>query len=319
MNLLGTDFEAFFQKENKVIPSLVAFGQQDVVEMEQVYKEIPNALDEEGYLSLQFQGDTYILIEDGLAFEVPILPSAEPAVLCKHIAAGMQAARAVGDSIGASLVASPLVHFDMAYLETQAELTVLGCSPDESVYNMGFCEVPEQDPTKTAWRTGGGHIHFSIDGLLEDFGMIQSLVMVCDATLGIADVLLDHGDLSKQRRLMYGQPGKFRIQPWGVEYRTPSNVWVVHPESALLFLSLASEVHQLFMNNTLDNIEAPPNLDQVIEVISSCDVTGAKQLLEKTQRLYNLESSKEIARIGDLGGIAEVFTYDMGGWTNAQV
>lgn len=316
-NLLGTDFEAFFERDGMVIPALVAFEQQDTVEMEQVFKEIPNALSDEGYLSLQFQGDTHLLIEDGLAFEIPIVPAAEPAILCQHIADGMRVARAVGEDINAALVATPLVYFDKKYLETQAELTVLGCAPDESIYNMGNYGAPPQDPTKTAWRTGGGHIHFSIDGLLENFGMIQSLVMVCDSTLGVADVLLDHGDLSKQRRLMYGQPGKFRIQLHGVEYRTPSNAWAIHPESALLFLSLASEIHQLFINNTIEEIEAPPDIDQAIEVISNCDVTGARDLLEKTQRLYDLKASREIAKIGDLGGIAELYTYDMGGWVNA--
>lgn len=29
---------------------------------------------------------------------------------------------------------------------------------------------------------------------------------------------------------MYGGPGKFRFKPYGVEYRTPSNVWLDKPK-----------------------------------------------------------------------------------------
>jgi len=316
MDLIGTDFEAFYQKDGQVIPSLVVFEQQDIVKMRRVYKRIPNEINSEGYSSLLLKGDTFTLIEDGLAFEVPIDPAVEPAELCANISAGLQAAKEVGDSIGAELIASPLVYFDEDYLKTQAELTVLGCSPDENVYDLGDSGGPAQDPTKTAWRTGGGHIHFSIRGMLGDFAMIQALVMVCDATLGIADVVLEHGDLGKQRREMYGQPGKFRIQPHGVEYRTPSNAWVAHPESALLYLSLAREVHKLFIDNQLEDIAAPTSMDRVIQVIDACEVTGAQDLLEKSGSLYNLKSCKEIARIGDLGGVSKVFGYKMEAWNN---
>jgi len=313
MNLLGTDFEAFYQLDGQVVPSLVAFERQNTLSMRRVYKRIPNGISQEGYSSLYLRGDTFTLIEDGLAFEVPVDPAAEPAELCANISAGLRAAKQVGDNVGAELVASPLVDFDASYLKTQAELTVLGCSPDESVYDMGIC-TPTQDPTTTAWRTGGGHIHFSIKGLLGNFPMIQAFVMVCDATLGIADVVLEHSSLGKQRRLMYGQPGKFRIQPWGVEYRTPSNAWVAHPESALLYLTLAHDIHKLFINNNLEDITRPSNIDQIIDVINTCEVTAAQDLLKEVGSIYNLTSSKEIARIGDLGGVAEVYSYNMEAW-----
>jgi len=314
MNLLGTDFEAFYQLDGQVVPSLVAFEKQTALPMRRVYKRIPNALDPEGYSSLYLKGDNFILIEDGLAFEVPIEPAAEPSELCANISAGLRAAYQVGHNIGAELIASPLVYFDEGYLKSQAELTVLGCSPDESVYDLDNVCMPAQDPTKTTWRTGGGHIHFSIKGMLGNFPMIQAFVMVCDATLGIADVVLEHGSLGKKRREMYGQPGKFRIQPWGVEYRTPSNVWVAHPESALLYLTLAHDIHKLFIDNSLEDITPPHSMDQVIDVINACEVTAAQDLLAEVGFLYNLTSSKEIARIGDLGGIAEVFGYSLEAW-----
>jgi hypothetical protein len=45
-------------------------------------------------------------------------------------------------------------------------------------------------------------------------------------------VFLDQDPTSKDRRAIYGEPGRFRKQKHGAEYRSLSNFWLVHPEIA---------------------------------------------------------------------------------------
>jgi len=68
-------------------------------------------------------------------------------------------------------------------------------------------------------RTAGGHVHLGLDNGADPMAVARA----CDVVLGLWSVQYDQ---DSRRRSIYGQAGKHRIKPYGVEYRTLSNFWL---------------------------------------------------------------------------------------------
>jgi len=127
---------------------------------------------------------------------------------------------------GCSLKISPTMNFGKEFLDKQPdEAKELGCDPDYNAYTLE--ENPRPDGEKT-FRTGAGHIHIGwgsdIPPLNEEHMEIcANFIKTLDATVGLFMTFVDRDPL---RRELYGKAGAFRPKPYGVEYRTPSNVWI---------------------------------------------------------------------------------------------
>lgn len=98
-----------------------------------------------------------------------------------------------------------------------------GCDPDFDAYNMGSVN-PKVDPkdlvVKTReWRFGGGHVHIGHGANVPPFVVAN----FCDLFLGLKFLDIDP---QKVRRSYYGQAGRYRPTPYGLEYRTLSNFWL---------------------------------------------------------------------------------------------
>lgn len=284
--LLGVDAEYFAVTNGSLgyaVPVLDFFGNtNDAVP---VHKDIPSDIQPGGYDSFEVELQNAKLTEDGLPFEVPITPSDDVAALVRRLRRGVRKAWGIAEANGYQMSAEPLVYFHEEWLDTRPELRVLGCSPDMCVYDDGQeLSRPSQDAKSTPWRTGGFHVHFSMPGLTEDLYLSQSLVMACDAVLGLTDVLLEHTPNGRQRREMYGAAGRFRLQPWGIEYRTPSSAISVSPEVTTSFLSLAKSLHNAFLLGEVDGYDLIESLgfEAVIKAINACDADAALPLWEKS-------------------------------------
>ena len=94
-----------------------------------------------------------------------------------------------------------------------------GCDADFNCYTEKPNPKPEGD--KTNLRTAGCHWHIGYDNPNEEESV--KLVKYLDLYLGVPSVLHD-GDV--RRRELYGKAGCFRFQPWGVEYRTLSGLFI---------------------------------------------------------------------------------------------
>jgi hypothetical protein len=120
--------------------------------------------------------------------------------------------------IGASHV------YDDAELQHEDAL-LIGCMPEICVYKLAMVK-PQSDLFKTTnLRTAGGHIHLGYDAI--DEFTIFDVVRMLDLFLGIPSVYMDD---DKTRRKIYGQAGRFRETPYGVEYRPLSNFWLGSPQ-----------------------------------------------------------------------------------------
>ena len=63
-------------------------------------------------------------------------------------------------------------------------------------------------------------MHIAIDGLSQRD--LVTVISRLDLLLSVPLVLADPDNI---RRQSYGKAGTFRIKPYGIEYRTPSNAW----------------------------------------------------------------------------------------------
>lgn len=100
---------------------------------------------------------------------------------------------------------------------------VFGCSPDFNAHQQGAACHPvkpealvEQDGS---WRFAGGHVHLGYESEAPDF----VAAAFADVFLGLPSVSLDKQGM---RRTLYGQAGRYRPTPYGIEYRVLSNFWI---------------------------------------------------------------------------------------------
>lgn len=122
------------------------------------------------------------------------------------------------------------VEFTRAMLEAAGPQAMqFGCSPDFDGYAQG-ARHPRVDPAALrtelgAWRFAGGHIHVGYKDVCELPEYVAA--MFCDLSIGLS--LTVGGEKQGMRRTLYGMAGRFRPTKYGVEYRTPSNMWLYNP------------------------------------------------------------------------------------------
>lgn len=97
---------------------------------------------------------------------------------------------------------------------------VFGCDPDFNAWDLEVNPAPNSEDKNL--RSAGGHIHVGMPSDTPNKDKL-GLVMVMDAVIGVPLAFMDP---ESKRRELYGKAGACRLKPYGVEYRTPSNVWL---------------------------------------------------------------------------------------------
>lgn len=161
---------------------------------------------------------------DGMALEFNINPADSEEAFLKNLDTVMdQILKMVPEY---KYFESPVADFGADYIEMQPkEAKELGCDPDFNAYTMEPNPRPE---VKTPFRTASGHVHI---GWTKDvdpydpghFSACARLARMLDYTVGVPSLLWDK---DSRRRELYGKAGAFRPKPYGMEYRTLSNVWL---------------------------------------------------------------------------------------------
>lgn len=121
---------------------------------------------------------------------------------------------------------SPVAEFGKEYIDAQPnEAKELGCDPDFNAYTGEPNPKPNGD---LGIRTASGHIHvgWTADQAIEDPDHIEACQMVTKQLDCTVATLCRVWDRDTRRASMYGKLGAYRPKPYGVEYRTPSNVWM---------------------------------------------------------------------------------------------
>lgn len=130
------------------------------------------------------------------------------------------------EDLGIRVLYSPLVRFKDKGMVEIDEAAEMGCEPDIDAYSGEEQEGPDAIAMGDI-RVASGHIHI---GGVSDFSKEQQCILVqwLDLLVGLpmACAEVEHYGDAYRRRQYYGQAGRFRSKPYGVEYRTPSNSWL---------------------------------------------------------------------------------------------
>jgi hypothetical protein len=55
------------------------------------------------------------------------------------------------------------------------------------------------------------------------------MIYLMDLFLGVPSIFMDTDKTAPRRRTLYGQAGRFRVKPYGMEYRSLSSFWLASP------------------------------------------------------------------------------------------
>jgi hypothetical protein len=125
------------------------------------------------------------------------------------------------------LVTVPTADFDPDYWNSlPKDALEIGCVPDYNVYTGQ--ENPRPNGAAQFFRSAAGHIHlgWTKDKDITDVDHIADCVEVAkqlDFYVGVPSGLWD---TDMRRRQLYGKAGSIRVKSYGLEYRTPSNMWL---------------------------------------------------------------------------------------------
>lgn len=178
-------------------------------------------------------GKGFAVQEDNVMAEYNVPPSSRGDDLRRDVQRGLHAVLAKVRGMRAS--PKHAIDFPVEELLLHPGAMMFGCSPDFDAYNNGAA-APPINPETLVYTTGGkqygrrfagGHVHLGYERHNEIPGWVAA--RLCDAFLGLRSVLDGDRQLGGRREL-YGQPGRFRPTPYGIEYRTLSNYWVVGSE-----------------------------------------------------------------------------------------
>lgn len=182
------------------------------------------------------------------------------------------------------------------------EATIFGCDPDLNIFT-GKEKIPPVGVEAANLRTAGGHIHISYTFHNEETYYKVAQVLAC--MLGLGATIM--GD-SAIRRKLYGQAGSVRMKDYGVEVRSPSNVWL--QEEVWIRWVWAAAARAVNEADRLGKSRLGAIRNEVPKAINSCDKSMCGYLLAKYFGMYPPDSREEL--IGRKNPLeAEYFHYSM--------
>ena len=144
---------------------------------------------------------------------------------------------------GYTLNPIPTVVFDSKYYEgIPADAKVLGCDPDYCAYSTDIFEPNPRPDGDSGLRSAAGHIHIGWGSDIptdhpEHMNVCRSIIRQLDWYVGLGMAAID---TDGERRKLYGKAGAYRPKSYGVEYRTPSNAWLISKSYRFFIHSLVN-------------------------------------------------------------------------------
>lgn len=207
---------------------------------------------------------------DGMALEFNISPANSSDEFVWNIEKVLEQLRMMIPS-NLEFAMVPVAKFDKKYFEEQpAESKELGCEPD---YNGWTGDVNKKPNNKVTFRTASGHVHIGYEGdkTYEDQ---CNLAKQLDFYLGLPSIIYDK---DKKRRELYGKAGAFRPKPYGLEYRTLSNAWLLNRERMIwVFEQTVRACQDYFKGKRLFE-----KYGDIQTIINNSDKRTARDLIKK--------------------------------------
>lgn len=290
MLLFGSDPEYFIgNKEDYVVPVPFFIYERgiDPVEWDQT-------TDKNYVHPVILKEDDFKVIMDGVAFELTLPPVGESEYK-KFFNNTQKALKSIEDfatRFNLQLICKPTVNYKFYdFFEAGNRLKehcgIFGCDPDQDAILENY-SCPEINVREHKYRYGGGHFHISDkEEVIKKYPkpFIKLLAIFC-GNYSISNS--SYPDLEKLRAFHYGQPGRFRIQNYpngmsGVEYRTPSNSWLIKEDIVFGMFEQAKKAYKALNDFRVDIIEK--YLDQSISAIQNANQELSKEILEDLEKI----------------------------------
>lgn len=277
MFTFGTDPE-FFLKKNDIILNAI-----DILE---------------GDPDHRLKIDKYELYHDNVLAEIAVPPSHSREEAIQILTKGMNILQEVVNPCEISFLA--YYKFNSRYLRS-FEAKLAACNPDWCAYQIEMKRPEDTELKYGKWvfttnaRTAGGHIHLGIQDLKSELEMCK-LVRLLDIFLGVPSVIFDHSNETKNRRKIYGQPGRFRVKDYGIEYRTLGNWWLEKEEYIGLVYDLCENAIDIWRQKASDFLEddlnsqrkfkVKYNQSEIIDTIKSANPEKARTIIKRYLDYY---------------------------------
>lgn len=159
---------------------------------------------------------------------------------------------------------------------------IFGCDKDwdaiETLYEGETFEVFTHK-----WRYGGGHFHVGS----EDADVIESMHNLIVPLIQLMAIFVGNVSIAnskfpkeeKKRVFHYGNPGRYRPQKWGIEFRSPSNSWIEDLKTTEEMCD-GAYLAMYYLENQNKGVEILKHfLPPTIKAITTCDQNLAREIL----------------------------------------
>ena len=219
---------------------------------------------------------------DGFQAEFETNPTGCLQEQCKEVTKGLakllQAAQKADPN--AKLSIKTVMDIPQELLDKSKEEHVqFGCMPSFNAYGI---EGHKRDGREVLYRPTGGHIHFGIGK--QEPEVISRIVKTLDMIVGVACVSFFAKFDDPRRRLLYGLPGEYRLPKHGLEYRTLSNAWLMHPVAMHLVFDLARKALNIAYHNMFPVLNWTATEQETIDIITNCNVEAARKVLKDNKK-----------------------------------
>jgi hypothetical protein len=271
----GTDPEVFLvDNDGVVVPADNALPPQDEALVSKACAGAPQLTPNAAY-------------RDGMQAEMQINPSPCRAWVIDNIThAGRELVKAARAK-GLRVLCAPSVPITVESLRRAIDpnSVLFGCSPELFARFDGLPHQIDIDASVHLTRYAGCHLHIGVpdparhatwtgynpmeafERIRDPLGRIRAVKMM-DLVVGNTLILLER-EPDRVRREVYGKAGTYRETPYGYEYRTPSNLIVMHPSLMNLALGLARVANSIVGLQLEDHFKVPE--DDVIAAIDGGD------------------------------------------------
>lgn len=238
---------------------------------------------------------------DNISVELQPPPADTPEKFIQHGSQLYRALRIQFGNMSLDLGAIPAAEFSTSMLRGIEEASEMGCEPDKCAYS-GETQATIKPEAMGGWRTTSGHLHVGgIDDLNED--QRRQIVQWLDILEGLTGKQKEAQSdrLAWHRRAYYGQAGRYRMKPYGLEWRTPSSLmwrhWLQPQSAASLFASIGTAIALVRAGVYVESIASDIAVKRVRDAIDGRSLSNVTRRVHYWQdRLYEYDTIKSIIK-----------------------
>lgn len=242
---------------------------------------------------IYFDDGNISIVEDGVAFEFTIPPTRDYKEMHSSISSALDTLNDLLYPTDHNFVILPTLNYEIErFIDVDDEYKmclIFGCDPDQDAILPDYvCNVI--DALQHPYRYFGGHFQIGCANPVGTRLMqthFEPFIKLLAVTLGNTVISRStQTELEKIRAKLYGQPGRYRLQPWGIEYRTPSNNWITSLSTMATMFRAAKLAFELLQNPKYGKEVINEYLPDTISAITRADSQLSNQILDNLRCDY---------------------------------